>query len=106
MDHDFSAPLPPAIALAPNGVAVFAVWLFLVAATVLTTWILPKDIANAHVSSVAILTIAAIKIRFVIRSFMEVRSAPLGWRIFFDLWIVGVTAMALLLYLHGPIGIR
>lgn len=67
------------------------VWLLLMAATILTTWVLAKDGLPAQVATVAIVVIAAIKVRLVLLHFMELRHAPLPLRLVFETWTLAVT---------------
>jgi hypothetical protein len=48
---------------------------------------------------VAIMLIAAIKVRLVMRHFMEVRRAPLALQFICDGWLLAVTALILTVYL-------
>jgi hypothetical protein len=48
---------------------------------------------------VAIVLVAAVKIRFVLMHFMELRTAPLAWRVVFEVWLVAATSVILGLYL-------
>jgi hypothetical protein len=47
----------------------------------------------------AIMLIAAVKVRLVIRYFMEVRRAPLALRVVCDGWLLAVTALIMTVYL-------
>lgn len=67
------------------------VWLLLMAATILTTWVLTKDGLPARVATVAIVLIAAIKVRLVLLHFMELLHAPLPLRLVFETWTLAVT---------------
>ena len=67
------------------------VWLFLMLATCVTTWGLSKDQFSASVATLAIILIAAIKIRLVLLHFMELRHAPLPWRLLMEAWVLLVT---------------
>jgi hypothetical protein len=49
--------------------------------------------------TVAVLLMAAIKSRLILREFMEVRSGPRALRILCDGWLVGLLAGALCIYL-------
>lgn len=75
------------------------VWLLLMAATILTTWILTKDGLPARMATVAIVVIAAIKVRLVLLHFMELRHAPLPLRLVFEAWTLAVTGAIVALYL-------
>lgn len=74
------------------------VWAALVVATCASTWWLSKDTLAPAVGTVAIIVIAAIKIRFVMRYFMELRDAPLPWQVVTDFWLLSVTGMILGIY--------
>ena len=52
------------------------VWLALVVLTVVTTWGLSKDLFSPAVAVVGIFLIAAVKVRYVMLDFMELRDAP------------------------------
>ncbi len=77
------------------------VWLFLMAATCLTTWGLSKDRFTASVATLAIILIAAIKIRLVLLHFMELRHTPLPWRLLLEAWVLLVTGAIAGFYLHS-----
>ena len=78
------------------------VWLVLMLATCITTWWLPKGTAATAATTVLILLIAAIKIRLVLMHFMELRHAPIRWRLLFEAWVVVVTIVLVSLYLTSP----
>lgn len=80
----------------------FVVWLFLTAATIVTTWALAKDNFDVTWSTVAIMVIAAVKVRFVLLHFMELKHAPIPLRLVFEAWVVIVTAVVLGFYLVPP----
>jgi len=77
------------------------VWLVLMLATVITTWVLSKDIVAARTGTVAIIAIAFYKVRLVLLHFMELRHAPLPLRLFFEGWILVVAAAIIGMYLSG-----
>lgn len=80
------------------------VWLLLVCATALSWW-MGNDSAALGIElryvSTALLVVAFIKVRFVIRFFMEVRHAPLALRLLADAWVFGVCAVLVALYWNG-----
>ena len=76
-----------------------AVWAALMAATVLTTWVLSKDAVSARIGTAATLALAGWKVRLVILDFIELRHAPWPLRIVFEAWAVGVPVMILGFYL-------
>ena len=78
------------------------VWLFLMAATIATTWWLSKDGFSPLVGTVAIFAIAAFKVRLVLLHFMELKSAPLPWRLIFEAWVLLATAAIIGIYLSTP----
>ena len=71
------------------------VWLGLIVLTVLTTWVLSKDVVSPAVAVTGTFVIAAVKVRFVMLDFMELRDAPVAARVGFQGWIVVVTALIL-----------
>lgn len=75
------------------------VWLLLMAVTVTTTWVLSKDAVPRQFGTVAILALAAWKVRWVLLDFMELRHAPIAGRIVFEAWAFGVTGMIAGFYL-------
>jgi heme/copper-type cytochrome/quinol oxidase subunit 4 len=75
------------------------VWAALMLATCASTWLLSKNSVTPQVATVAIMVIAAVKVRLVIRYFMEVRRAPLALRFICDGWLLAVTALIMTVYL-------
>lgn len=71
------------------------VWLVLMVATCVSTWMLSKDAFSPAVAVVGIFLIAAMKVRFVMLDFMELRDAPVPVRVAFESWIVVVTVLIL-----------
>jgi heme/copper-type cytochrome/quinol oxidase subunit 4 len=71
------------------------VWLGLMALTCITTWGLSKDLFSPAVAVVGIFLIAAVKVRYVVLDFMELRQAPLPVRAAFEAWPVLVAAIIL-----------
>lgn len=80
---------------------VTGIWLLLMAATCATTWWLSKDAVSPVVGTVAIVLVAAFKVRLVLLHFMELRHAPLPWRCVFEGWTLLVTAALIALYLRA-----
>ncbi|AYQ44148.1 hypothetical protein CVS37_40165 [Burkholderia lata] len=69
----------------------FFVWLFLMVATLCSGFLAEHHgFANGLTAVVAIMFIAAIKGRAVLLHFMEIKAAPLPWRIAFEAWMWGV----------------
>ncbi len=75
------------------------VWAALMLATFTSTWLLSKNRVAPEVATVAIMLIAAVKVRLVMGHFMEVRRAPLALRFVCDGWLLAVTALIVIVYL-------
>jgi heme/copper-type cytochrome/quinol oxidase subunit 4 len=71
------------------------VWFGLMVLTCVTTWGLSKDTFSPAVAVVGIFVIAAVKVRYVMLDFMELRHAPIPVRAAFEAWPVAVTAVIL-----------
>jgi heme/copper-type cytochrome/quinol oxidase subunit 4 len=71
------------------------VWLGLVVLTCVTTWGLSKDMFTPAVAVVGTFIIAAVKVRYVMLDFMELRYAPIPVRVVAEAWPVVVAAMIL-----------
>jgi heme/copper-type cytochrome/quinol oxidase subunit 4 len=75
------------------------VWAALMLATCASTWLLSKNSVTPEVATVAIMVVAAVKVRLVIWHFMEVRRAPLALRLVCNGWLLAVTALIMTVYL-------
>jgi heme/copper-type cytochrome/quinol oxidase subunit 4 len=75
------------------------VWAALMLATCASTWLLSKNSVTPEVATVAIMLVAAVKVRLVIWHFMEVRRAPLALRLVCDGWLFAVTVLIVTIYL-------
>jgi heme/copper-type cytochrome/quinol oxidase subunit 4 len=75
------------------------VWAALMLATCASTWLLSKNSVTPEVATVAIMLVAAVKVRLVIWHFMEVRRAPLPLRFVCNGWLLAVTALIVTVYL-------
>jgi caa(3)-type oxidase subunit IV len=78
------------------------VWLALVVLTCVTTWGLSKDLFSPPVAVVGIFLIAAVKVRYVILDFMELRHAPIPVRAAFEAWPFAVAAIILGFWFATP----
>jgi caa(3)-type oxidase subunit IV len=74
------------------------VWLALVVLTCVTTWGLSKDLFSPTVAVIGTFLIAAVKVRYVILDFMELRDAPIPVRFLAEAWPVVVAAMILVFW--------
>ena len=72
-------------------------WIILLIATGIT-WYLGEIGAAGTLSIVAMLVIAFVKGRLVILDFMELREAPLMWRLLLEGWLILVSSLILLAY--------
>jgi len=72
-------------------------WLALIVATSIT-WYLGEVGAAGTLSIVAMLAIAFFKGRLVVLDFMELRGAPLLWRLLLEGWLILVSSLILLAY--------
>lgn len=83
--------------------ALTVAWLALCAITVLSWWLAPghaRGPASASVPlTVTAITLAFLKGRVIMRSFMEVRFAPAWLRRATDAWLVALWASILVVYL-------
>jgi heme/copper-type cytochrome/quinol oxidase subunit 4 len=78
------------------------VWLALVVLTGVTTWGLSKDVISPTVAVVGTFLIAAVKVRYVVLDFMELRNAPIPVRAAFEAWPVVVSAIILGFWFATP----
>jgi hypothetical protein len=79
------------------------VWALLMSLTIFSWWLgterAPGAAADARGPAVAILVVAFLKARLVIRHFMDVRHAPRALRLATDVWAFGVCALLIGLFL-------
>ena len=68
------------------------VWLSLLVATLCTWWVAEHHGAGAW-TVLLIMLIAAGKARAVALHFMELKAAPLAWRLVFEAWVLLSTGM-------------
>jgi hypothetical protein len=84
--------------------AITVVWLALSAITVASWWLAHGDggaVASVPIT-LAVVALAAVKGRLIIRYFMEVRGAPRWLRWATDAWLVGLWVAVLTIYLLTP----
>jgi hypothetical protein len=76
-----------------------AVWIALIAATLLSWWLgTDHGVHDVGTASALILTVAFVKVRFVGLYFMELRDAPIALRGIFEGWCVAVCSAVIVLY--------
>ena len=78
------------------------VWLALVVLTCVTTWGLSTDVFLPVVGVVGNFVIAAVKVRYVMLDFMELRDAPIPVRVAFEAWPVAVAEIILGFWFAAP----
>ena len=76
-------------------------WLALVIATLVVFALVEND-APARSATVAIMLIAAFKVRLVFLHFMELSSGAMPWRLVTEIWVGAVTVVIVGLYLFAP----
>ena len=76
-------------------------WLVLVAATLLVFALTEND-APARIATIAIMLIATFKIRLVFLYFMELAGGAKPWRMFAEVWMLGVTGIVVGVYMISP----
>lgn len=70
------------------------VWVALMAATALSV-----GVGGAHGTTVLILAVAFVKVRFIGLYFMELRHAPVPLRLAFEGWCLAIGVLTILMYL-------
>jgi len=78
------------------------VWIVLITATVVSTWVFSRATFRPPVAVVGTFLIAALKVRFVMLDFMELRHAPVPVRVAFESWIALVTLLILGFWFATP----
>lgn len=75
--------------------AAIITWFVLVCASI-ATWLLIEDQGLGAPSAVSlILLIAVVKVRMIVLHYMELKHAPLRWRLVFELWPVVAASLIL-----------
>jgi heme/copper-type cytochrome/quinol oxidase subunit 4 len=74
------------------------IWLLLMLATGLTYWLVEGHGVGAQTAATAVILIAGFKARLVFLHFMDLRTAPLPWRLAFEAWAVISVAVILIGY--------
>jgi len=70
------------------------VWAVLMTATCLSVWLAETE-RGMRWATITILLIASVKIGLIMHHFMELKSAPLPWRLAMGVWLVIVTGIVL-----------
>ena len=79
------------------------IWLLLILATGLSWWLGHEttDPGKLRHVATALIVVAAIKIRLVVRYFMEVRDAPRPLKLALDAWLLAMSGTILGIYWLG-----
>lgn len=75
------------------------VWLVLVVNTAASTWWFSRDAVAPTVSTLAVMVLAAVKVALVMAYFMDLRIAPLAWRLAGGAWVLGAAGTVIGIYL-------
>ncbi|WP_420467698.1 cytochrome C oxidase subunit IV family protein [Panacagrimonas sp.] len=75
--------------------AAILTWAFLVGASVATWLLIENRGLDAAAAVASIMLIALVKARLIVLHFMELKHAPLRWRIAFELWVVVAASLIL-----------
>lgn len=79
--------------------SVIAVWLVLMASTAASAWGFSRPAVVPVISTIAVMAIAALKVRLVMTHFMEMRNAPLVWQLVGVVWLIGAAGTVMAIYL-------
>lgn len=71
------------------------VWAIMMVATIATAWLAHGEAQGGFNPILVVILIAAFKARLVILHFMQLKTAPLEWRLIFEAWVVAVAAWIL-----------
>jgi hypothetical protein len=79
-------------------------WAILSLVTIVTWWLAHTSAHDGQgtaltVTTMLVLGIAVIKVRIIIRQFMDVRTAPTWLKAFTDIWLTVVAALIVAIYL-------
>jgi heme/copper-type cytochrome/quinol oxidase subunit 4 len=69
----------------------------------LLSWALTEEANAVRLATTVVVLIAAFKVRLVVIYFMELQWRARPWRIVFELWTLGITAIILGGYWFGKI---
>lgn len=76
------------------------IWLVLVCATI-AGWALAENHGAGRWTVASVMLFALFKARLVFLHFMELKVAPLGWRLIFEAWIAACVAMIVVMHWIG-----
>lgn len=79
-------------------------WVFLVIASLATGWLIGGKSLSPTVAVSLILLIAVFKARMIVLHYMELKHAPLSWRLAFEGWVVIAASLILGLWLFTGTG--
>ena len=70
-------------------------WLFLASATLATYLLVERRGSTLEWGISMVMVVSAIKARTIVLHYMELKHAPLAWRLAFELWVAGTAALIL-----------
>lgn len=82
----------------PQARTLTAVWICLMVLTCASAWLLTDGPFGAGTATTGVFLIAAVKARWVLLHFMELRAAPPAARVFFEGTVAVATALLLACY--------
>lgn len=85
--------------------AAILTWAFLVCASIATGILMEGRGLGPAVAVSQILLIAVLKARMIVLHYMELKHAPLNWRLAFELWAVVAASLILGLWLFTGTGV-
>lgn len=77
------------------------IWLFLVLATLGSTWLAGHHTFAGEWTAVFVMVVAYVKARAIMLYFMELRAANLAWRLSFEAWGIASAAVIIALWLQA-----
>jgi hypothetical protein len=70
-------------------------WMFLVCATLATYLLLEGHGSTLEWGISLVMVVSAIKARTIVLHYMELKHAPRGWRLAFEIWVAGTACLIL-----------
>ncbi len=81
-------------------------WAFLVGASVATGLLIEGRALGPVAAIPLILVIAVFKARMIVLHYMELKHAPLAWRLTFEIWVVAAASLILGIWLFTGITVH
>lgn len=77
------------------------IWLFLVLATLASTWLAGHHSFAGEWTAVFVMLVAYVKARAIMLYFMDLRTANPAWRLSFEAWGIASAAVIIALWLQA-----